>query len=420
MIIVILDVMLLLSSKTILYQIIDQNRILQLEMKVVILILFTSILGGHCFAQEYNPGDILFDSTGFVEYRPGNLPIILSAPHGGDWQPDSIPDRNCSGCVYVMDLHTRTITWDLYEEIFNITGCYPHVIVNRLHRVKFDANRGIEDAADGNPLVEDAWHSYYNFIEISSNQVTTDYERGMFFDVHGHGHAIQRIELGYLLSRDELALSDDVLNTNEYIEESSIRSLVEDNVSLSTHADLLRGIESFGTMLENKGFPSVPSTNDPHPNCTGSCYFSGGFNTIQHGSRDNAGTIDAIQIELDQTARNDMNRPILVDSLALAIVQYMDTHYDTDFIPNYCSSIVSSENTEAENQITLFPNPIQSGESIQFSNREIIKSVQMYSLEGREIQVIGLNEIFNVASGMYILRIELKSGKIEYQQIVVQ
>ena len=36
-------------------------------------------------------------SESYVEYRPGTLNVILSAPHGGSLRPDSIPDRSI-GC----------------------------------------------------------------------------------------------------------------------------------------------------------------------------------------------------------------------------------------------------------------------------------------------------------------------------------
>ena len=88
------------------------------------------------FSQTFTPGETYWDSTGFVEYRSGNLPIIISVPHGGNWTPDSIPDRNCSGCSYLMDSYTLAITYGLYEEIHQITGCYPDLVLNRLHRKK--------------------------------------------------------------------------------------------------------------------------------------------------------------------------------------------------------------------------------------------------------------------------------------------
>jgi len=298
---------------------------------------------GICSAQDYHPGETYYDSTGFVRYMAGDLPIVLSAPHGGYLRPDSIPDRDCSGCVYAQDQFTLDITEDMYDAFFEQTGCYPHVIINELHRIKFDANRDIAEAADGNPLVEKAWRAYHRFIDQAKDDISLDYDRGLFLDIHGHAHTIQRIELGYLLSGDELRLTDEKLNAPEMILESSIRSLVGDNIQNLLHAQLLRGDDSFGTLMDNRSFPSVPSASDRFPE-SGEPYFSGGYNTARHGSRDNAGSIDAIQVELNRDIRTDTDRrAMLVDSLTATSNDYIDLHYDDSYHDVYCSALLPVE-----------------------------------------------------------------------------
>lgn len=325
-------------------------------MKKILSLSTITLLPFLLFSQTYVPGQIYYDSTGYVEYRAGNLPIILSSPHGGDLQPSSIPDRNCSGCVYLKDSWTKEITEGLYNKIISETGCYPHVIINLLHRKKFDANRDIIDAADGNPTVEIAWQTYHNFIDSAKNQIVEDYGRGLFLDMHGHAHTIQRIELGYLLSKNELQLTETTLNTNTYIEESSIRALVEQNIQNFSHSELLRGQYSFGTIMDDKGFPCVPSSSDPFP-LGSEPYFSGGYNTQRHGSRDNNGEIDGIQIEMNQSIRFDsIMREMLVDSLNSSINEYVDYHYNSQFINNYCGLILEvTENNDID--LKLYPNP---------------------------------------------------------------
>ena len=303
--------------------------------KKVNLFLFCQLLSISIFAQ-YIPGNTYYDSTGFVEYRAGNLPIIISAPHGGDLEPDTIPDRDCVGCVTIKDTWTLAIADGLYNEFDTQTECYPHVIINLLHRVKFDANRNISEAANGNATVEKAWRGYHAFIDSAKNKIELDYNRGLFLDLHGHGHTIQRIELGYLLSGTELSLSDSIINSSELVEESSIRTLVGDNIQNNDHSNLLTGNASLGTLLTNKGFPSVPSLTDPFP-MNNEPYFSGGYNTQRHGSRDNEGPIDAIQIELNQEIRFDaFNRMQLIDSLTSTINQYFNIHYDNMYLTNFC------------------------------------------------------------------------------------
>jgi N-formylglutamate amidohydrolase len=305
-------------------------------MKQILSLLMITILPFILFSQTYVPGQIYYDSTGYVEYRAGNLPIILSSPHGGDLAPSSISDRDCSGCVNVKDSWTKEITEGMYDEFVSETGCYPHVIINLLHRRKFDANRSINHAADGNPTVENAWHAYHDFINVSKNQIIEDYGRGLFLDIHGHGHAIERIELGYLIIKSELQLSDTALNTNTNIEKSSIRTLVGDNIQNISHSELLRGQNSFGTLMDSKGFPCVPSSSDPFPQGS-QPYFPGGYNTYRHGSRNNNGKIDSIQLEFNQDIRFDNEkREMLIDSLVLSINEYINYYYNNQFINNYC------------------------------------------------------------------------------------
>lgn len=309
-----------------------------------LLILFY-IIPSSSFSQTYTPGVASFDETGYVEYIPGNLPVILSAPHGGYLTPAEIPDRDCLGCSYLRDSYTQELARTIADDFFEATGCYPHVVINLLHRRKFDANRDIGEAADGNSTIEQAWQAYHDFLDDAKAQIIEEDGRGLFLDLHGHAHDIQRVELGYLLSKSELQLTDETLNTNNYIEESSLRTLVDDNLQHLSHAELLRGAHSLGTLLENKGVRAVPSAPDPFPNDNES-YFSGGYNTNRHGSK-HGGNIDGIQIECHQDIRFDDDlRAMFADSLTKSINQYIDFHYQDNYIGNYCQEVLAVQDID--------------------------------------------------------------------------
>lgn len=289
--------------------------------------------------EEFIPGRIYYDNTGYVEYRAGNLPVILSSPHGGDLKPTSIPDRDCSECVYLNDTWTKAITEEVYDKLIEETGCYPHVIINLLHRKKFDANRDIDEAADGNEIVEKTWSGYQNFINAAKAQVVSDYDKGIFLDIHGHAHDIERIELGYLIKGSQLRLSNEQLDANTILEESSIKNLAANNIQEYPHSNLIRGSESFGSLLADKGFPSIPSLTDPFP-MVGDSYFSGGYNTQRHGLNGTIKTIDAIQIELNSNIRfNSTSRSSFAGALTSSINEFLDYHYNDEFLPNYCDLI---------------------------------------------------------------------------------
>jgi len=287
------------------------------------------------------PGESYIDETGYVEYIHGNSPLIISIPHGGLLLPAEIPDRECNGCIYGNDTHTQEMGRAMADAYHQQTGYYPFVIINLLDRLKFDANRDIEEAADGNETIETAWVNYHTYIESAAELIVQDFGRGLFFDVHGHAHDVERVELGYTLTGEELRLSDATLNTNTYIERNSIKTLINDNQDSYSHVELLRGEPSLGALLHNKGYPTVPSPSDPAP-LDGEEYFNGGYNTWVHGSRLNVqevdgiqieANIDGIQIEVNQDVRFDEeDRIIFAESCATAIKEYLAIHYGVGII----------------------------------------------------------------------------------------
>lgn len=348
----------------------------------LLLILVFDLCPDSVLSQSYTSGLSVTDSTGYVEYLPGNLPIVISVPHGGYLQPLDIPRRDCSGCVYNRDLYTQELARSIIDDFYNTTGCYPHVVINLLHRNRFDANRSIETAADGDPIVEQAWHAYHAFIETAKTQIISDYDRGLFLDLHGHGHEIQRVELGYRISRSELQQTDTQLNSNSLIAGSAIQTLVGDNLRSLTHAELLRGAYSLGTLLENKGIPAVPSKPDPFPAGIES-YFSGGYNTGKHSS-ETGGPIDGIQIECHQGIRFDeLAREMFADSLTKSINEYIDLHYHDQYLDKFCALITDTAENRGKSTIELYPNPTAGFLNLSTDFDEV--EVHLYNYLGQPI-----------------------------------
>ncbi len=355
-------------------------------------------------AQDFVPGQSYLDSTSYVEYIAGNLPIVISTPHGGYLEPKEIPDRSFG--VFARDVYTQEVARGVYEAFFEETGCYPHVIINLLHRKKFDANREIVEAADGNPTVEAAWFNYHNFIQISKDKIEENFNRGLFLDIHGQNHPIPRIEFGYTIWGSQLRQSDETLNGTDQIEQSSIRTLVEDNLASLTHAELLRGSKSFGTLMEEKGYPSVPSINDPFP-MDGDDYFSGGYNTVRHGSRE-GGNIDAIQIELYNIIRSDDElRAILIPHLRECISEYMNAHYGLE----KCEDLNTTIPETANSSFKVYPNPAV--DLLYFGdNDEIIEEIKLYNPTGQLIVMehqVNSIDVKDLHQGIYILAIKEKA-----------
>ena len=251
----------------------------------------------------YQSGKVYFGRENYIEYHAGNLPIILSAPHGGQLTPDEISDRTYG--TFVTDLNTYELTKTIMDSMIVRFGGYPHVILCKLKRTKLDANRDSIEAAQENKYALRAWQEYHHYIEVAKNKITNNQGSGLFLDIHGHGKNPDgfydlRSWLGYLISSEELDQSDGVLNTNSYQSKSSISAWVDS--SSYSFIEVLRGKVSFGSILDSLGYKSLPSINDLSPD--GMRYFSGGYNTARHGSR-SGGVISSIQIELPKPGIRD-------------------------------------------------------------------------------------------------------------------
>ncbi|MEN8226215.1 MAG: hypothetical protein ABFS05_12730, partial [Bacteroidota bacterium] len=101
------------------------------------------ITSGICFnqavAQTLKPGKSYMLGP-YVEYVYGNMPLIISVPHGGYEKPDSIPER-VGKFAKNQDIYTIEIACEISKKIGELTGYHPHIVINHLHRTRLDANR---------------------------------------------------------------------------------------------------------------------------------------------------------------------------------------------------------------------------------------------------------------------------------------
>jgi N-formylglutamate amidohydrolase len=267
------------------------------------------------------PGEIYAGHRDFVEYIPGTLPVVLTAPHGGTLVPSDLPDRAVG--TLVRDAATDTLALLVAEALEAETGARPHLVRVHLHRRKLDANRDLSEGAQGDPDATRAWLEFHAWTEAAMEAVRAAHARGLYVDLHGHGHEIQRLELGYLLSGSELALPDSLLDAPDVAARSSLREVPAWS-DIPFHA-LIRGPASLGAWFAEEGYPAVPSPGDPHPD--GAPYFAGGYNTRRYGCSE-GGTICGFQLEANRIGVRDSAASLAAFALATAkvIVRFLDTH----------------------------------------------------------------------------------------------
>lgn len=282
------------------------------------LVWFAAISSG-LGQTDYQPGQSYFGRSNYVEYIAGDMPLIISAPHGGALKPRQIPDRKQG--EFTSDAYTEELARTVRQVLHHCFGHYPHIIICRLERRKVDCNREIEEGAGDQPGARQAWNDYQRFIEIARSNVLASTGKGFYIDLHGQSHAIKRVELGYCLTHSQLTNVDRVLNGPAYANRSTIRSLAQ-RTGLPL-AELLRGTNSFGALLAAQGYPAVPSPTMPDPG-RGNSYFDGGYNARRHGSA-NGGAIDGLQMELNLAGVRDtaINRT----NFSLALAQVFDAYF---------------------------------------------------------------------------------------------
>ncbi|MCK5134459.1 MAG: hypothetical protein KAR19_01630 [Bacteroidales bacterium] len=290
----------------------------------LLLVIGICLSAHHAFGQTFEPGGS-YMLNAYVEYMHGNMPLVISVPHGGYEKPDTIPERD-GRFAKNQDIYTIEIAYEISKTIYKASGLYPYIVINHLHRTRLDANRNIAEAANGNSDAEGVWITYQSHLDSVAYSINKNYGKGLFIDLHGHRHKIERMELGYLLSADELRLDEELLNSGLLNEYCSIRNLLNTNNKGLSLTELIRGEYSLGAMLCELGQPCMPAMKYEMPN-VGEPYFSGGYNIMRHGSS-SGGTIDGIQIEVDLQTRSDKRKQKRVaEDVSQALLQFLRIHY---------------------------------------------------------------------------------------------
>jgi len=259
------------------------------------LALLTSHAPGQ--AADRETGVPVFGSHKYTEYIPGDIPLVISSPHGGALKPDSIPDRT-SG-VRQADANTQDLARRIAAAVKKATGKQTTLIISHLHRSKLDPNREIKESAQGDKTAEKVWGEYHAFIEEALRDAVKRHGRAFFIDLHGQSHADVRVELGYLHYPPDFAKPAAEQNTPAFIQAGSLALIMKLNPGLDYPA-LLSGPESLGALLEARKFRATPSPRMPVPS---EPYYRGGYTVIRH-IPDNP-KVAGLQIEANRVRLRD-------------------------------------------------------------------------------------------------------------------
>jgi N-formylglutamate amidohydrolase len=143
--------------------------------------------------QAPPPREVGPAAGGLVTAQRGQLPVILSAPHGGTkGVPGVVPRRGeglavgGSGFFAGRDGNTEELADAIAAAIEKRTGKPPYLVAARFHRKYIDANRP-PDIAYEEPRAKPVYDDYRDTLAGYCRDVRKTYGRGLLLDVHGQG-----------------------------------------------------------------------------------------------------------------------------------------------------------------------------------------------------------------------------------------
>ncbi len=248
----------------------------------------------------------------FVVVQRGQMPVILSAPHGGPDRMPGVADRvrpDPSSAAATRwggfhggagDVGTFELTQLVAARVKAKTGRAPYVVLNRAQRRHVDINRPADLAYDppGTDGPRQVYDAYHRALAEFCREVTQTYGRGLLLDIHGQDAARDTVFRGTSDGR-------------------TVRHLLHrDGPAALTGPDSIFGI------LAAKG-------RDVNPAIGASAQedrrFNGGYIVVTYGGAARS-TVDAIQIEFGTNQRAKAGRAKSAEDLADAIVGFAEKY----------------------------------------------------------------------------------------------
>jgi len=227
-----------------------------------------------------------------VAVQKGEVPVILSVPHGGRTALPEIPERRGAGVpmfVTIRDENTLELAEKFAAKLEKKIG-KPYFVIARFDRKFVDVNRPPEGGYESDKA-KPYYESYHKALVTATAQVKKDWGRGLLLDLHGQATDLDAIYRG---------TSDG----------KSVKALLDRFGKAA-----LTGEKSVFGQLAKQGVKVIPATDSDDKEDR---FFSGGHIIRTYGSHD-GNAIDALQIELGGRLRLKRNLDDTAEKLAEAV-----------------------------------------------------------------------------------------------------
>jgi N-formylglutamate amidohydrolase len=225
----------------------------------------------------------------------GEIPIVISAPHGGKLAIPDCPLRTRKETplfVTVEDSGTARLAQAIADEILKQTGKRPWVVVARFARKYADANRPAKWAFESE-AAKKPYDDYHRALRKAVDSARKQDPFGLLIDVHG-----QKLDQNVVFRGTQ--------------NRKTVMGLLERRGEAG-----FTGKESFLGRLESSGIRISPthSQTDQQEDSK----YDGGFTVQTYGSSRKDG-LDAIQLEFGEHYRNNQGYSETAKKIAQAIV----------------------------------------------------------------------------------------------------
>lgn len=231
--------------------------------------------------------------------RHGDLPIVISAPHGGKLAiPGSTPrkgenlETGAAGFRTSRDTGTEELALLVVEELDERLEGSPSCVISRVHRKYVDFNRppeiGVEDRT-----ARVIYDLYHQTLKDAVAQIRKEHEFGLLIDIHGQGSSKTTVYRG------------------------TSNGLTTQGLQNRLGKETQTGPNSLNGLLTKQGWKMHPNPFDAKEQAG----FTGGHIVRSFGSH-RADGIEAIQLEFGGNYRDAESREQIAEQLADAIVEY--------------------------------------------------------------------------------------------------
>jgi N-formylglutamate amidohydrolase len=246
------------------------------------------------------------DLEACVRVQRGQLPIIISAPHGGTGEIPNVDVRKgeglpkgASGFFTGRDVGTEQLALAVAAEVEKRLGQRPWFVISQVHRKYIDFNRPAEIGFE-DPDAQPVYDYYHGSLAKACREVAEEFRCGLLLDIHGQGSSRSTVFRG--------------------TRNGKTTALLQQRFGQAAQT----GEESLFGLLAARGWKVHPNPFSGKEQAG----FTGGHIVGTYGSHQQT-AIDAVQLEFGADYSNQKARQKTAEVLAEAMVVYFEKYLQT-------------------------------------------------------------------------------------------